>query len=60
MTNRDSDTLRAAMAISAGIAAIASATAAANGYTLAAIAAGAFMIVAGVGVAFMVRQNPPG
>ncbi|WIG52456.1 MAG: hypothetical protein OJF48_003375 [Afipia sp.] len=48
------------MAISAGIAAIASATAAANGYTLAAIAAGAFMIVAGVGVAFMVRQNPPG
>ncbi len=58
MTNRDSDILRAAMAIAAGIAAIAAATAASFGYALVAGATGAFMIIAGIGVALMVRQTP--
>lgn len=57
MTIRDSDILRAAMAIAGGVSAIAGATAAAHGFTLAAVAAGAFLIIAGLGVALTGRQN---
>lgn len=51
MTTRDTDIMRAMLAVVAGIVAIAAAAAGAYGYTLAAFGAGVILIMAGIALA---------